>query len=174
MTSGWWVDARVPDLSGILTPRLGVDVEQFTQWYAPRLGVYRSEMQARAAVARPAKNLLRIAKDASDLAALLRDVSPPAREIFSATLIGANPLRRLPLDLEVVATVAKVANAGLANRPGRKTEKARAVLLREVISQLRLTIPKATIARDVAKQILMLSGVALPARESGIRKAARK
>lgn len=45
-----WVDKRVPDLSSVLTPWLGIDPEEFARWLAPLLGEYRTEAAILAAL----------------------------------------------------------------------------------------------------------------------------
>lgn len=175
---GWWVDETVPDLSPVLTPKLGIDPAAFAEWLGPKLGEYRGAVQARAGMAKPTQNLRELARDARKLAELLDDISPQAAAKIDALAFkfsSTGPfVQKITSDLRDLALFARHSHTALAGRRGRKRETARDALLADVVEHLRQCGLKATLARSVAEQVLVLSGIKTPENESAIKKAARR
>lgn len=184
---GVWVDERVPDLSSVLTPRLGIDPDEFAQWLGPLLGEYRTEVHIREALPARADELAWL----DDLIArteaateLLRPGAVPNRtEALLATEgLGAeinwHEFRaRLVAELDLLRTLARRTRSRMgagAPRRGRKSQRNRDVLLAAVVDRLRAAgLPEAA-ARGVAEQTLVVCGVAVPEHADALKRAARK
>lgn len=182
------VALRVPDLSEVLTPGLGVDPAAFSEWLLLPLTRYRIDEQIRAqATTRKGElaaldALERNIRTACDLLgfgslppvaeALMNDISYLAR----GELLHEISERVLP-DLHRLLVLVEQARSTILDagpqRAGRRPNTARDRLLRDVLAELRESGLKAEDARSVAEQVLVRCGVPVPADDRSIRRAAR-
>jgi len=182
-----WLDERVPDLSSVLTKRLGIDPVDFAQWLAPLLGEYRSEVSIRAALPARSDELawLDDLVDRADAAtAPLRPSAVPDRaqallvdEGMGAEINWFEFRARLVADLDLLRTLARRARSRLSAGParrGRKNQRGRDELLAKVVDRLRATGLPELAARGVAEQVLVACRVSVPEHTDSVKRAARK
>ena len=178
-----WRDARVPDLSPVLTPGLHIDPAAFAEWLGPLLAEYRSEAAIREALPARADELATADEIAAALEAAAAAMGPGAiPERFEGLLAdeghGAeinwyDLRRRLADDLALARILTRRAASRIAATPtktGRKSERGRDRLLAEVVQRLRGHGVKADPARTLAREILGRCGVPVP---TNIKRAAR-
>ena len=182
---GWWVDETVPDLSDVLTPKLGIDRQAFGQWLGPLLGEYRSAEHVKQATPARADEL----EFVREFAGLLRKVETlvvrgaPDRVqtlmVEAGNRVGISWFevrRRLRDDLDTARLLARYAGERIKGRPiskGRKPETARDALLHAVVAELRKAGMKRTLAESLAEQVLVRCGVRTPEAPS-IKRATKR
>lgn len=183
--TGGGVDDAVPDLSRILTSKLGIDSAAFSGWLAPHLGRYRMDAIYRSAAPSRSEEIealgslcatLQAAHDALEFGAI-----PP----FADALIGEALFRarrehlpetceRIRADLRTVQVLARRAQSMLQavqTKPGRASMRQRDALFVLVVDQLeQMGIKKKFLARSVAADVLSACGVAV----TDTKRAARK
>lgn len=183
------VALRVPDLSEVLTPGLGIDPVAFSEWLLLPLTRYRIDEQIRAqATTRKGElaaldALERNIRTACDLLgfgslppvaeALMNDISYRARgeQLHEISERVLPDLHRLLVLVEQARST--ILDAG-PQRAGRRPNTARDRLLREVLAELRESGLKAEVARSVAEQVLVRCGVPVPAHDTSIRRATQR
>lgn len=180
---------RAPDLSDVLTPGLGIDPAAFSEWLVTPLTRYHLDEQLRAQATTRKGELA--ALDALEKGihatcdAISGDGLPPvAAALMDDTLyrshgeLACDLTERVLPDLHRLLVLVGQARTTIRDagpqRVGRRPSAARDRLLRAVLSKLRDAGLKAEIARSVAEQVLIRSGVAVPVLDTSIRRAAKR
>lgn len=180
----YWSDERVLDLTELLRPH-GICVSAFSEWLGPLLGEYRGYAEVRDAVEPPpsvsAESLAHLIDALQTTAAVLRPNRLPAiveAKLATEALRGNINLQELwdrlrsdSRELAIVATRVHVALLAQPSKAGAKPKTARNALLASIVKRLREANCTAKVARDVAEQVLILSGVSVPQGERAIRRA---
>lgn len=178
-----WADESVPDLSHILTPRLGIDAAAFGEWLGPRLGMFRIATQAQRLLPSPAQE----AEYAKATVAALRDaaqlLSPRAfpdrldADVFmTARRMGADWIElrdRVLRDMKTASSLLEAVRPPTETRPepaGAKPKAARDALIAAVVDRLTPDAGSVENAHDLARKILRCCGVHVP---DDIKRAAR-
>jgi hypothetical protein len=171
---GQWGSESVPDLSDVLRG-LDIDPIEFTGWLAPRLGLMRAELafaKAEPGRAEESDNLKALTEHAEALRAFLMPggLSNKARTALNqaAYQIGAQwaELRpRMRRDLDTLTHAIMVYQRALDDAPagGRPSTAYRDAFVMEVVGKLRPAAGTDDNAIDLARKILTLCEIPLPA-----------
>lgn len=166
---------------------LGIDSSGFAEWLGPRLGdlrfsaVRQQEMPTRKAELNALLNLRRKVLDASEA---LSGIYPGTSAVLHLELFRAGNLsctldRDLAQGLQYLSVLLSIVEkkfkeqAGLKRGPRDKGN--RDTLLSDMTTELlRLGIPKRTLARKLAAEILVKCGIAIPSPDGRATQRAQK
>lgn len=183
--TGGVVDDSVPDLSEILTPKLGIDSAAFSEWLAPHLGRYRMDADYHSAAPSRSEEIKALAALSATLQAAhdalaFGAIPPSADALIGETLFRAKGehlpevCERIRGDLRTVQVLAQRAQEmmqGMQKKPGRASKRQRDALFVLAVGQLQqMGVTKKHLARSVAADVLAVCGVAV----ADVKRAARK
>lgn len=181
-----WSDACVPDLSGILTTKLGINPAALAAELEPHVREYRILRAMHDADATREESIDELAAFVRAMRAAAEALEPdrlPSRvralmqeDIFEARHATMREFCvRAQSDLHLLADAAERVRATLAPAPkGRKSSRPRDALVATTTALLRDAGIKAVLAEALARDVLLACGVAVPVNVKRATKKGRK